>query len=331
MQFDRLKRRDFVMLLGGAAAAWPIGSRAQPPIATVGYLSTRSPDEAKYVTDAFTRGLNETGFVDGRNLTFEFRWAELEYDRLPTMASDLVRRQVAVIAAVGGAHSGLAAKALTTTIPIVFVSAGDPITFGLVASMNRPGGNVTGINMTTVELAPKRLALLHELIPPPTVIAMLANPTSPYFELETKDVMRSARTLGRQVKVLNAAMPQEIDAAFAMLPQQGAGAVIVSGDPFFDSQRDKLVALCARHAIPAIYQWREFAAIGGLMSYGTSITDAYRQAGIYTGTVLKGTRPAALPVLQPTKFELVINLKTAKALALTVPQTLQVAADEVIE
>ncbi len=325
-----MRRREFITLLGGATA-WPLAVHAQPAITTVGYLSTRSPSEAKYVTDAFTRGLNETGYIEGRNLAIEFRWAELQYDRLPTLASELVRRQVAVVAAVGGAHSGLAAKAVTSTIPIVFVSAGDPITFGLVASMNRPDGNVTGINMITVELAPKRLALLHELVPAPAGITMLANPTSPYFGPETKDVIGSARALGRQVQVLNAATPQEIDAAFAVLVQQRAGALIVSGDPFFDSQRDKLVALSARHAIPAIYQWREFPDIGGLMSYGTSITDAYRQAGIYTGRVLKGTKPADLPVLQPTKFELVINLKTAKALALTVPQTLQVAADEVIE
>jgi putative tryptophan/tyrosine transport system substrate-binding protein len=327
-----VNRRQFIALLGSTVATWPLAARAQQPgIATIGYLSTRSPGEAKYVTDAFTQGLNETGYVEDRNLAIEFRWAELQYDRLSGLATDLVNRKVAVIAAVGGAHSGLAAKAVTSTIPIVFVSAGDPITFGLVASMNRPGGNVTGINMITVELAPKRLALLHELVPAPTVIAMLANPTSPYFEPETKDVIGSARALGRRVQVLNAATPQEIDAAFVILAQQRVGGLIVSGDPFFDSQRDKLVTLSARHAIPAIYQWREFVAIGGLMSYGTSITDAYRQGGVYTGRVLKGTRPADLPVLQPTKFELVINLKTAKAFGLIVPQTLQVAADEVIE
>src|SRR5262245_13882120 len=330
---DRMiRRREFITLLGGTATAWPLAARAQQSgLSTIGYLSTRSPDEAKYVTDAFVRGLSETGFVAGRNLTIEFRWAELQYDKLPALASDLIRRQVAVIAAVGGAHSGLAAKALTSTIPIIFVSAGDPITFGLVRSMNRPEGNVTGINMITVALAPKRLALLHELIPAPAVITMLANPTSPYFEPETQDVLAAARDLGRQVEVLKAATPQQIDDAFAQLARQGAGAVIVSGDPFFDTQRARLVALAARHAIPAIYQWREFATIGGLMSYGTSITDVYRQAGVYSGRVLKGARPSDLPVLQPTKVELVINLTSARALGVNIADKLLVLADEVIE
>src|SRR5882724_7521075 len=250
-----MRRRKFITLLGGAAAAWPLTARAQQAaITTVGYLSTRSPGEAKYVTDAFTRGLNETGYVEGKNLAIEFRWAELQYDRLPTLASDLARRQVAVIAAVGGAHSGLAAKAATSTIPIVFVSAGDPITFRLVASLSRPGGNVTGISMTTVALAPKRLQLLHELVPAPAVIALLVNPTSPSVEEETNDVMGSARVLGRQVQVLSAASPPERDAAFATLARQAARALLVSGDPFFDSQRDKLVALAALHRVPAIYQ-----------------------------------------------------------------------------
>jgi putative ABC transport system substrate-binding protein len=258
------------------------------------------------VTDAFIQGLNEIGYVEGRNLVIEFRWAELYYDRLPALASDLVRRQVAVIAAVGG-DSGIAAKAATSRIPIVFVSARDPITFGLVASLSRPGGNVTGVSMVTVALAPKRLQLLHELVPAPAVIAMLVNPTSPYVESETRDVMGSARVVERQVQVLNAATPPEIDAAFATLVRRKAGAVLVSSDPFFDSQRDKLVALAARHRIPAIYQWSEFATIGGLMSYGTSINDAYRQAGVYSARILKGAKPAELPVLQPTKFELVIN------------------------
>jgi putative ABC transport system substrate-binding protein len=328
-----MDRRAFLNTMAGGLLAAPLASEAQTAgkIQRVGYLSTRSPGEAKHVTDAFIRGLNESGYVEGTNLAIEFRWAELQYDRLPALASDLVHRQVAVIAAVGGAHSGLAAKAATSTIPIIFVSAGDPITFRLVASLSRPGGNVTGISTTTVALAPKRLQLLHELVPAPAVIAMLVNPTSPYVEEETKDVMGSARVLGRQVQVLSAGTPPELDAAFATLARQAARALLVSGDPFFDSQRDKLVALAARHRVPAIYQWREFAAIGGLMSYGTSIADAYRQAGVYTARILKGAKPAELPVLQPTKFEMVINLKTAKALGLTIPQSLLQRADEVIQ
>jgi putative ABC transport system substrate-binding protein len=327
-----IRRREFITLLGGAAAAWPVAAGAQQGATpTIGYLSTRSPSEAKYVTDAFTQGLNENGYVEGRNLAIEFRWADLQYDRLPALASDLARRQVAVIAAVGGSHSGLAAKAVTSTIPIVFASAGDPVTFGLVTSLNRPGGNVTGISMITVALAPKRLELLHELVPAPAAIAMLVNPTSPYVEAETADVKASARVLGRQLRVLNAGTTQEIDAAFATLVQQRAGGLLVSGDPFFDSERDRLVALAARYSVPAIYQWREFATIGGLISYGTSILDAYRQAGVYVGKILKGASPADMPVLQPTRFETVVNLKTAKALGVAVPDKLIVAADEVIE
>ena len=326
-----MRRREFIPFMGGAVVAWPLAARAQPALSTIGYLSTRSPGEAKYVTDAFTQGLNEIGYVEGRNLAMEFRWAELQYDRLPALASELVRRPVAVIAAVGGIHSGLAAKAATSTIPIVFVSAGDPVTFGLVASLNRPGANVTGISMITVALAPKRLELLHELVPAPAVIAMLVNPTSPYVEPETKDVMAAARALGRQVRVLNASTGQEIDAAFTTLVQQGAGALLVSGDPFFDSQRDRLIVLAAHHAVPAIYQWREFAMIGGLMSYGTSILDAYRQSGIYVGKILSGAKPADLPVMQPTKFEFVINLRTSKALGIEIPSKLLTFADEVIE
>jgi putative ABC transport system substrate-binding protein len=330
-----VRRREFIALLGGAAAAssvlWPLAACAQQPaIPTIGLLSTRSPGEAEYVTAAFRRGLNELGYVEGQNVAIEYRWAELQYDRLPAFAADLVQRRVAVIVAVGGIHSGLAAKKATSTIPVVFVSAGDPVDFGLVPSLSRPGGNITGISTVTVTLAPKRLELLHELVPPPRVIAMLVNPTSPYVGLETKDVQAAARGFGREIQILNASSPQEIDSAFATLAQQRA-AVLVSGDPFFDSRRDQLVALAARHSIPTIYQWREFATLGGLISYGTSITDAYRQSGVYTGRILKGAKPADLPVMQPTKFELVINLKTAKALGLDIPPTLQVAADEVIE
>jgi putative ABC transport system substrate-binding protein len=326
-----MKRREFITLVGGAAA-WPLAARAQQPaLPTIGYLSTRSPGEAKYVTDAFIQGLNEIGYVEGRNLAIEFRWAELQYDQLPARASDLVRLQVAIIAAMGGAHSGLAAKAATSTIPIVFVSAGDPVTFGLVTSLNRPDANVTGISMITVALAPKRLELLHELVPAPAVIAMLVNPTSPYVEPETKDVMASARALGRQVQVLNTSTGPDIDTAFTTLVQQRAGALLVSGDPFFDSQRDRLIVLAAHHAIPAIYQWREFPMIGGLMCYGTSILDAYRQSGIYVGKILKGAKPPDLPVMQPTKFEFVINLRTSKALGIEIPPKLLTFADEVID
>jgi putative tryptophan/tyrosine transport system substrate-binding protein len=325
-----IDRRAF--LAGTAAAiAAPLAVEGQQAAARIGYLSTRSPSEAKYVTDAFIRGLRETGYVEGANVTIDFRWAELQYDRLPALAFDLVRRGVSVIAAVGGAHSGIAAKAATSTIPIVFVSAGDPITFGLVTSLSRPAGNVTGVSMITVALAPKRLELLHQVVPPSVVIAMLVNPTSPYVEPETNDVIRAAAALQRRVHVVKAATPGEIDGAFASLAPQEAGAILVSGDPFFDSQRDKLVALAARYRIPAIYQWDEFAKIGGLMSYGTSITNAYREAGIYTARILKGAKPAELPILQPTKVELFINRKTAETLGLTIPPTLLARADQVID
>jgi putative tryptophan/tyrosine transport system substrate-binding protein len=327
-----MRRRDFIALFTGVAAAWPLTARAQrQSVPTIGFLSTRSPGEAARETAAFRQGLKDIGLVEGENVVLDFRWANLQYDRLPALAADLIRNRVAVIAAVGGIHSGLATKAATSNIPVVFVSAGDPVEFGLVPSLGRPGGNITGISMVTVALAPKRLELLHELVPTSGVIAMLVNPTSPYLGPETKDVQAAARTLGREVRVFNAGAEREIDAAFTTLVQQRAAAILVSGDPFFDSQRNRLVALAARHALPAIYQWREFATIGGLMSYGSSITDAYRQAGVYAGRILKGSKPADLPVIQPTKYELVINIKTAKALGLTIPSAVLLRADEIIQ
>jgi putative ABC transport system substrate-binding protein len=327
-----MHRRRFIGSVAGGILAMPLAARAQksaPPV--IGFLSTRSAHEATYVTAAFRQGLKESGYVEGQNVAIEFRWADLHYDELPGLAADLVQHRVAVIAAVGGIHSGLAAKAATSTTPIVFVSAGDPVSFGLVPSLGRHGSNVTGVSMITIALAPKRLELLHQLVPTAAVIAMLANPTSPYFEPETRDVLDAARVLGLQVHVLKAGTERDLDAAFATLVQQRAGALLVSGDPFFDSQRDKLVALAALRAVPAIYQWREFAALGGLVSYGSNITEAYREAGVYTGRILKGEKPTDLPIMQPTKLELVINLKTAKALDLTVPQSLLLRADEVIE
>jgi putative tryptophan/tyrosine transport system substrate-binding protein len=327
-----MKRREFLILSTGVALAQPSLARAQSAsVRMIGYLSTRAPIEAKYTTTAFLEGLRKGGYIDGRNVAIEYRWAELHYDRLPELASDLAHRQVDVIAAVGGAHSGIAAKRATKAIPIIFVSAGDPIIFGLVSSLSRPTENVTGVSMITVELAPKRLGLLSQLLPSGAAIAMLANPTSPYRQTEAKSVMAAATAASRKMEILDAATPPDIDAAFKTIDQRHFGGVLVSGDPFFDSQRDQLVTLAARYRVPTIYQWKEFAELGGLISYGTSITNAYTEAGAYTARILKGERPENLPVLQPTKFELVINLNTAKALGLTIPIDLQVAADEVIQ
>jgi ABC-type uncharacterized transport system substrate-binding protein len=326
-----MRRREFITLLGGAAA-WPLVARAQQAaMPVVGFLSSRSPGESAGVVAAFRRGLSETGFVEGQNFVIAFRWAEGRYDRLPALAVDLADMRVTVLFAAGGPPSALAAKAATSTIPIVFSAANDPVRLGLVASLNRPSGNVTGMSTFTSALAAKRVELLKELVPAAVVMAYVLNPSNPSADLESKEALPAASALGIELHVLNASTEQELNAAFAKLANLRAGGVVVAPEPFFDSQRDRLVALSAQHAVPAIYGFRDYVVAGGLMSYGTSITDSYRQAGNYVGRILKGEKPSDLPVMQPTKFELVINLKTAKALGLEVAQTLLATADEVIE
>jgi putative ABC transport system substrate-binding protein len=327
-----VRRRQFITLLGGAAAAWPLAARAQQPaMPVVGFLSGAAPGPFKHLVGAFHEGLKETGYVEGQTATIEYRWAEGQYERLPAMAADLVRRQVAVIAATGGTLAGRAAKAATATIPIVFSSGIDPIKAGLVASLNRPGGNITGVYLLISELDPKKLGLLRELVPHASVIAVLLNPDSADIRARSAAVQEAARTIGQQIQILHASSERELERAFASLAQVQAVALVVSSDPFFNSRRNQLVALSARYAIPAIYEGREYALAGGLISYGISFAEGYRQVGLYAGRILKGEKPADLPVVQPTKFELVINLKTAKALGLTVTNSMQLLADEVIE
>ena len=320
------------MALVGGAVAWPLVARAQPAIPVVGFLSSASPDLYAYVVSAFRQGLSETGHVEGRNVAIEFRWADGQNDRLPALAADLVRRQVSVIAAPGSTPAALAAKAATATIPIVFEVGIDPVAVGLVKSLARPGGNVTGVTNINIELAPKRLELLHELLPTTNVIALLVNPTSPDItKTVSRDLQAAARTLGLQLHILSASTDSDFDAVFATLIQLRAGALMIAPDLFFITRHEELATLTIRHALPAITQYREFATAGGLMSYGGSITDAARRVGVYTGRVLKGEKPADLPVQRSTKVELIINLKTAKTLGLTVSPTLLRRADEVIE
>jgi len=325
-----VRRREFITLISGVVAAWPLGASAQQ-LPVIGFLGSPSAAEWVPFVSAFQRGLKETGYIEGENVAVDYRWADGQYDRLPALAAELVARQVAVIFAAGSAVPAVAAKAATTSIPIVFALGIDPVQFGLVASLNRPGGNVTGVNFLAADLGEKALGLIHELVRNVPVGAVLVNPKNPNADAVTGNVQEMARSLGLYFHIFNVSSASEIDAAFGSITDQRIGMLLVGADPFLLSRRDQLVALAARYAIPAIYFARDLVAVGGLMSYGTNISDAYRRAGIYTGKILKGARPADLPVEQSTRFEFVINLKTAKTLGLSIPDRLLALADEVIE
>jgi putative ABC transport system substrate-binding protein len=326
-----MKRREFMTLLGGATA-WPAVARAQQPaMPVIGWIGARAANESAYLVAAFRQGLKETGYVESQNVALDFHWGEGHYDRLPAYAIDLARRPVTVIVATGGDPAAQAAKAATATIPVVFVSGSDPVKVGLVASLNRPGGNITGIHLLLLGMGAKRLGVLHELMPAANPIGVLINPNFADAQTQLRDIEEASKSLGLELVVLNASTEVEINAAFKELVQRRIGAVLIGSDPFFTTRRGYLAALTLRHALPAMFDLKEYAAAGGLMSYGASLVDAYRQGGIYTGRILKGEKPADLPVIQSTKFEFVINLNTAKVLGLTLPPTLLALADEVIE
>jgi putative ABC transport system substrate-binding protein len=325
-----MKRREFITLLGAMGAAWPLSARAQQSaMPVIGFLRSTSPADSTHLVTAFREGLKEAGIVEGQNVAIEYRYADNQIDGLPALVADLIRRPMAVI--VGNLAPALAAKATTTTVPIVFVTGGDPVQDGLVANLNRPGGNVTGVSFFSSVVGTKRLELLRQLVPRATTIAVLVNPDNPNTEADRRDVQAAALAVGQQLIVLDARSVRDIETAFATFVQRGAGALLAGGGAFLNSNRERIVALAARHALPTSYAQRETVVAGGLMSYGASITDAYRQVGIYAGRILKGEKPADLPVMRSSKFEFVINLKTAKALGLTVPLIMQMTADEVIE
>jgi putative ABC transport system substrate-binding protein len=327
-----MRRREFITLLGGATVAWPMAARAQQPaMPVIGVLDNDAPDQHANLLSAFRKGLGETGYVEGRNVAVEYRWSDSRYDRVPELAADLVSRQVSVIATLDGSASALAAKAATTAIPVIFRIGGDPVALGLVASLNRPGGNVTGVTSLTVEVGPKRLEVLHELVPTAATMALLLNPTSPIAATLSKDLLAAAQVFGLGIHVLHASTDRDLDSVFANLRQLQMGGLVIGSDVFFNSRSSQLAALAVGQAMPAVYQYREFVASGGLMSYGGSLEDSYRLAGVYTGRVLQGEKPSDLPVQQSTKVEMFINLKTAKALGLKVPISFLGRADEVIE
>jgi len=326
-----MRRRDFIKVLGGGVAAWPLSARAQrPAMPVIGYLAAGSPNSEARLHDAFLKGLGEAGYIDGKNTKIEYRWAENQYDRLPSMAADLVRQDVAVLAATT-TPAARAAKAATDTIPIVFTTIADPVQIGFVASLNRPGGNVTGATMLSVEVGPKLVELLHVAVPSAGTMALLVNPTNPNAETQSKSIEQAAAKLGVKLHVLNASTESDLDTAFAKLNQLGAGALIIAHDVFFNAQARQLGGLTLRNKLPAIYTLPEFSAGGGLISYGASRADGWHQAGLYVGRILKGEKPSELPVIQPTTFEFAINLKTAKALGVSVPLPLIASADEIIE